>query len=223
MRSNVIIALNSETNGTIHQLLRRSVERARRHVLLSIWALRHRKIAKLTGSFAQSQPRCVGLPIAQYPARGIGNGAFWAGIVRKRRTGSARIAACGESLEKEAGKALRIVADDAVLFEQVVQNDAQSKLLQFDVIHDRGLSSFSAVAPGHLGRNGMTICHDPIQHTARCVLLDGAHVIRNGVAGCLARLSHEVRDVDTGGSRRSRSEEHTSELQSLAYLVCRLL
>src|SRR2546425_6072910 len=26
-----------------------------------------------------------------------------------------------------------------------------------------------------------------------------------------------------GGSRRSRSEEHTSELQSLAYLVCRLL
>src|SRR5687767_15225712 len=27
----------------------------------------------------------------------------------------------------------------------------------------------------------------------------------------------------TGARRRSRSEEHTSELQSLAYLVCRLL
>src|SRR2546425_4077881 len=26
-----------------------------------------------------------------------------------------------------------------------------------------------------------------------------------------------------GGTRRQRSEEHTSELQSLAYLVCRLL
>src|SRR5687767_15392284 len=28
---------------------------------------------------------------------------------------------------------------------------------------------------------------------------------------------------DRGGSDRRRSEEHTSELQSLAYLVCRLL
>src|SRR2546423_7689467 len=30
-------------------------------------------------------------------------------------------------------------------------------------------------------------------------------------------------DNRRGGSARSRSEEHTSELQSLAYLVCRLL
>src|SRR2546425_3618971 len=31
-------------------------------------------------------------------------------------------------------------------------------------------------------------------------------------------------DVDAiGGTREERSEEHTSELQSLAYLVCRLL
>src|SRR2546425_4513633 len=28
---------------------------------------------------------------------------------------------------------------------------------------------------------------------------------------------------DAGGARNARSEEHTSELQSLAYLVCRLL
>src|SRR2546423_7159955 len=31
------------------------------------------------------------------------------------------------------------------------------------------------------------------------------------------------RQRDAGGTRRNRSEEHTSELQSLAYLVCRLL
>src|SRR2546425_9404864 len=31
------------------------------------------------------------------------------------------------------------------------------------------------------------------------------------------------RVVPGDGSRRTRSEEHTSELQSLAYLVCRLL
>src|SRR2546425_7086080 len=30
-------------------------------------------------------------------------------------------------------------------------------------------------------------------------------------------------DVQTGSAEKGRSEEHTSELQSLAYLVCRLL
>src|SRR2546425_5496799 len=34
-------------------------------------------------------------------------------------------------------------------------------------------------------------------------------------------VRHRVRDG--GGAPRGRSEEHTSELQSLAYLVCRLL
>src|SRR2546425_8716160 len=37
-------------------------------------------------------------------------------------------------------------------------------------------------------------------------------------AGCRARAER-----DHGGRRPRRSEEHTSELQSLAYLVCRLL
>src|SRR2546425_2784445 len=35
------------------------------------------------------------------------------------------------------------------------------------------------------------------------------------------RCSHSLRSVAAGSGRRS--EEHTSELQSLAYLVCRLL
>src|SRR5687767_15509799 len=34
---------------------------------------------------------------------------------------------------------------------------------------------------------------------------------------------HAVVGVETDRQRRRRSEEHTSELQSLAYLVCRLL
>src|SRR5205823_9142515 len=39
-----------------------------------------------------------------------------------------------------------------------------------------------------------------------------------------APLSPEVsRAYEVPGARRGRSEEHTSELQSLAYLVCRLL
>src|SRR6266404_8718425 len=34
---------------------------------------------------------------------------------------------------------------------------------------------------------------------------------------------HPVAGGDRSGGRQARSEEHTSELQSLAYLVCRLL
>src|SRR2546425_7038256 len=51
-------------------------------------------------------------------------------------------------------------------------------------------------------------------------------IIRNGVEGydgtlaSLKRFKEDVREVREGFER---SEEHTSELQSLAYLVCRLL
>src|SRR2546425_7439120 len=43
--------------------------------------------------------------------------------------------------------------------------------------------------------------------------------------GVLVLELHAIGDHrgDVGSSRTSRSEEHTSELQSLAYLVCRLL
>src|SRR5205823_14794322 len=36
-------------------------------------------------------------------------------------------------------------------------------------------------------------------------------------------LAYTGQDTMTGGRLKRRSEEHTSELQSLAYLVCRLL
>src|SRR2546425_2016805 len=62
----------------------------------------------------------------------------------------------------------------------------------------------------------------PQRHRIREVRLppaDGAHFLheldQTPVAG-----EHEGIDQD---SRATRSEEHTSELQSLAYLVCRLL
>src|SRR3989441_11440626 len=52
-------------------------------------------------------------------------------------------------------------------------------------------------------------------------------LLRNAALGVwigdtLATLA-DLQDVSVGNRRRVRSEEHTSELQSLAYLVCRLL
>src|SRR5205823_11548358 len=69
-----------------------------------------------------------------------------------------------------------------------------------------------------LGEACIVISRTPIQHPSGLSAVVGCHPSDNSVvcAGslrkrwCMARL-------------RSRSEEHTSELQSLAYLVCRLL
>src|SRR2546425_9552972 len=46
--------------------------------------------------------------------------------------------------------------------------------------------------------------------------------LRPTFGGCLRRRAHGIGLVGTA-RREDRSEEHTSELQSLAYLVCRLL
>src|SRR2546425_7547933 len=46
---------------------------------------------------------------------------------------------------------------------------------------------------------------------------------RRGPAGARSSGGMDVGRLDRGAPPRARSEEHTSELQSLAYLVCRLL
>src|SRR2546425_1754806 len=47
--------------------------------------------------------------------------------------------------------------------------------------------------------------------------------LRQGRAPMDAQLGHEEPDLAQLAHDENRSEEHTSELQSLAYLVCRLL
>src|SRR2546425_1289729 len=46
---------------------------------------------------------------------------------------------------------------------------------------------------------------------------------RGGSEGLCEAVQAAGADADASAGWRSRSEEHTSELQSLAYLVCRLL
>src|SRR2546425_13298153 len=53
-------------------------------------------------------------------------------------------------------------------------------------------------------------------------VLGGLEVRLGGDDGCLRRRVGELGSLVVGLGDR-RSEEHTSELQSLAYLVCRLL
>src|SRR2546425_7208912 len=59
-----------------------------------------------------------------------------------------------------------------------------------------------------------------LRHDARPVGLGGLHADSQECRHLLGRLSfrHQLQNLAL-----ARSEEHTSELQSLAYLVCRLL
>src|SRR5205823_7862816 len=63
------------------------------------------------------------------------------------------------------------------------------------------------------------------QHHPRLVAVSHLpHAVRELQRHHLGRgLGGQRRDAAAMGSRAVRSEEHTSELQSLAYLVCRLL
>src|SRR5712664_3586928 len=101
-----------------------------------------------------------------------------------------------EFFEKEAGKAGGIVADDAVLFEEIVQNDAVSELRQVRDIDDHGLSALGTITLGDFRRDRLAIGDDPVDEAARSVVLNGAEMIGQRVTGSFARLSHEIGDVD---------------------------
>src|SRR5205823_14809501 len=52
---------------------------------------------------------------------------------------------------------------------------------------------------------------------------DVDHAVGLGNSDPLDEIAHRLRRHPSAAQPRQRSEEHTSELQSLAYLVCRLL
>src|SRR2546423_3722189 len=55
----------------------------------------------------------------------------------------------------------------------------------------------------------------------RAIVFQRTHSKADGVTNRLSCMNYKI--VDEGTGELLRSEEHTSELQSLAYLVCRLL
>src|SRR3712207_7943300 len=77
-----------------------------------------------------------------------------------------------------------------------------------------------------LGEDGPT--HQPVEHLASLRAIPGLNVIRPCDANEVAEAWRVAMDRRHGPvalvlTRQDRSEEHTSELQSRQYLVCRLL
>src|SRR5712692_2030800 len=100
-----------------------------------------------------------------------------------------------EFFEEEVGEASSIVAQDAVFLEEIVEDDAEAELLERGKIDGHGFSALGAVAPGHVGRDGLAIGDDPIDDAARDVLPDRAEMIAEGVAGGFAWLGHQIGDI----------------------------
>jgi hypothetical protein len=104
-----------------------------------------------------------------------------------------------EFFEEQAGEAAGVVADDAVFFEEVVEDDAETELLERREIDGHGLGALRAVATGDVGRDGLAIGNDPIDDAGLDVILDGTQMIGERVAGSFAGLGHEIGDVDARG------------------------
>src|SRR2546425_2802688 len=73
---------------------------------------------------------------------------------------------------------------------------------------------FRSLEPGERERAG-----DALDRDAACGRVHERQLLEERSRNGNARGRHPLKVLD----RRRRSEEHTSELQSLAYLVCRLL
>src|SRR5713226_2029792 len=101
--------------------------------------------------------------------------------------------------EEEAGEAASVVTEYAVFFEEIVEDDAEAKLLEVREIDDHGFGALRAITACDIGRDGLPIGNDPIDHSVRNVLLDRAQMIREGVAGGFAGLGHEIGHVHARG------------------------
>src|SRR2546425_3332583 len=86
-------------------------------------------------------------------------------------------------------------------------------------------SSVVASIPTVLPFTSPRSCNRPNtqKNTLRCVSKSISRRVREMVEWSGVRSSHPIPKNCRRPSESARSEEHTSELQSLAYLVCRLL
>ena len=91
------------------------------------------------------------------------------------------------------------MTDDAVFFEEIVEDDAEAELLEREEINGNGLSTLRAIAASDVGRDGLAIANDPIDDAGPDVLLDSAQMIREGITGGFSGLGHEIGNVDARG------------------------
>src|SRR5687767_8615545 len=144
---------------------------------------------------------------------------LWQGLTRR----PGRI----ERLETH-DRALKI-KDDAKVPEKIPAQDSalleSRRLVDWFEVEHGGVDLFTRVrAQDDLWqqRNLNVFGHTGRAENAHSILLNESHRIVE-FGGAFGKHAHGCAGIDDEIKRPLRSEEHTSELQSLAYLVCRLL
>ncbi|MCU1241670.1 MAG: hypothetical protein JWO71_2396 [Candidatus Acidoferrum typicum] len=101
-----------------------------------------------------------------------------------------------EFLKEETSQPIRVMANNTMFFEEIVEHDAVPEFLQLGNIDLYRFSALRAVAPGDFGRNRLAIGDDPIDDTVRGVALNGTKMIGQRVPRGFAWLGHQVGDVN---------------------------
>jgi hypothetical protein len=101
-----------------------------------------------------------------------------------------------ELFEQEVRDGSRVMSEDAVLFEEIVEDDAIAKFLERVKIDRYRLGALGAIAPGNIAGDGLAIGDDPVDDAPRGVLADRLEVVGERVSGGFAGLGHEISDVD---------------------------
>ena len=140
--------------------------------------------------------------------RGLRSEGRGCGFARKadptseRRRGGLGLAAGGAQekfVDEKAGEAGRIVADEAVFFEEIVENEFDLELEDLFGINEDGLGALGAITASDVGRNGLAIGDNPVNDTLVDMALNGAQMLTESVVCGFARLGHQIGDIDAWG------------------------
>jgi hypothetical protein len=101
-----------------------------------------------------------------------------------------------ELFEEETGEEAGVVADDAMLFEEIIADDANAELEELVAVEAHGVGIFGAITARNVGRNGLGVGDDDINDATANMFLDGSKMITEGVVGGFARLGHQIGDVN---------------------------
>ena len=113
-----------------------------------------------------------------------------------------RLAAGGaeeEFVDEEAGEARRIVADEAVFFEEIVEHKLDLEFEEFIGVNDDGLGTFGAITARDVGGDGLAIGDNPVNDALADMELNGVQMFTERVVGGFAGLGHEIGDINARG------------------------
>jgi len=101
-----------------------------------------------------------------------------------------------EFVDEETSKAGRIVADQAVFFQEIVEHKLDLALEYFFGVNDHGLGALGAIAACNIRGDGLAIGNNPVDDAIVHMELNGAQMLTQRVVSGFAGLGHEIGDID---------------------------